>query len=120
MRRRPKKQNRLTRLTRVTVKNGKAPRGRTDWAKLDAMSDAQARAAASADPDAPPLTPKELSPAARHDAGGVRAGIPPAALDAARLGAAAQHARRAGARAVACNRARSQGDETAAGGAGGV
>jgi putative transcriptional regulator len=61
MRRRPKKQNRLTRLTRVTVKNGKAPRGRTDWAKLDAMSDAQARAAASADPDAPPLTPKELS-----------------------------------------------------------
>ncbi len=48
--------------TRVTVKNGKPPpRGRTDWAKLDAMSDEEVVAAALADPDAKPLTAKELA-----------------------------------------------------------
>ena len=48
-------------MTRVTVKNGKAPRGRTDWAKLDAMSERELRAAALSDPDAKPLTAKQLS-----------------------------------------------------------
>jgi putative transcriptional regulator len=47
--------------TRVTVKPGKAlPRGDTDWARLEAMTDAEAIAAANADPDAPPLTATEL------------------------------------------------------------
>ena len=32
------------------------PTGKTDWAALDAMTDAQAEAAALADPDAPPAT----------------------------------------------------------------
>jgi putative transcriptional regulator len=50
-----------TGITRVTVKNGKAPRGRTDWAKLDAMRDDELRAAALSDPDAQPLTPKQLA-----------------------------------------------------------
>lgn len=48
--------------TRVTVKPGKAlPRGRTDWARLDAMSDDDARAAALSDPDALPRTVKQLA-----------------------------------------------------------
>lgn len=48
--------------TRVTVKRGEPPpRGRTDWARLDAMSDKEAIAAAQSDPDAPPLTPEQLA-----------------------------------------------------------
>lgn len=48
--------------TRVTVKPGKPrPRGNTDWARLEAMTDAEAMAAASSDPDAPPLTPEQLA-----------------------------------------------------------
>ena len=43
-----------TDITRVTVKPGeRAPRGDTDWARLDAMSDE--------DPDAQPLTRAELA-----------------------------------------------------------
>ena len=48
--------------TRVTVKPGEPlPRGDTDWARLDAMSDEEIRAAALADPDAQPLTPEQLA-----------------------------------------------------------
>ena len=48
--------------TRVTVKRGEPfPRGRTDWARLDAMSDKEATAAAQSDPDAQPLTPERLA-----------------------------------------------------------
>jgi putative transcriptional regulator len=48
--------------TRVTVKAGETtPRGDTDWARLDAMSDEEAMAAALSDPDAQPLTPAQLA-----------------------------------------------------------
>ena len=48
--------------TRVIVKRGEpSPRGRTDWARLDAMSDEEAVAAAQSDPDAPLLTPERLA-----------------------------------------------------------
>lgn len=48
--------------TRVTVKCGEPlPRGRTDWTRLDAMSDMEAMAAARSDPDAQPLTPEQLA-----------------------------------------------------------
>ena len=47
--------------TRVTVKPGKSPpRGDTDWARLDAMTDEEVVAAALSDPDAQPLTPEQL------------------------------------------------------------
>ena len=45
--------------TKVTRKGLKP--GKTDWARLDAMSEAQIRRAARSDPDALPLSPKELS-----------------------------------------------------------
>ena len=48
--------------TRVTVKSGEPlPRGRTDWTRLDAMSDKEVMAAARSDPDAQPLTPEQLA-----------------------------------------------------------
>ena len=48
--------------TRVTVKAGEdPPRGKTDWARLDAMSDEEVTAAALSDPDAQPLTPEQLA-----------------------------------------------------------
>jgi len=48
--------------TRVTVKPGEAPpRGDADLARLNATSDAEATAAALADPDAQPLTPEQLA-----------------------------------------------------------
>jgi putative transcriptional regulator len=48
--------------TRVTVKPGeRLPRGDTDWARLDGMSDEEIRAAALSDPDAQPLTPEQLA-----------------------------------------------------------
>lgn len=48
--------------TRVRVKPGDpAPRGDTDWARLDAMTDDEVTAAAQADPDAQPLSPAELA-----------------------------------------------------------
>jgi hypothetical protein len=44
--------------TRVTLKPGEAPpTGKTDWARLDAMTDAEVIAAALSDPDAQPLSP---------------------------------------------------------------
>ena len=48
--------------TRVTVKSGEPlPRGRTEWTRLDAMSDKEVMAAARSDPDAQPLTPEQLA-----------------------------------------------------------
>jgi putative transcriptional regulator len=44
----------------VTVKPGDTlPRGDTDWARLDAMTDEEVVAAALSDPDAKPLTPEQ-------------------------------------------------------------
>jgi putative transcriptional regulator len=51
-----------TGITRVTVKPGDPRRqGQSDWARLDAMSDEEAMAAALADPDAQPLAPGQLA-----------------------------------------------------------
>lgn len=48
--------------TRTTVKPGEAPpRGETDWARVNAMTDDEVLAAALSDPDAPPLDPETLS-----------------------------------------------------------
>src|SRR5689334_19612729 len=48
--------------TRVTVKPGeRLPRGDTDCARLDGMSDEEIRAAALSNPDAQPLTPEQLA-----------------------------------------------------------
>lgn len=37
------------------------PRGKTDWARLDSMTDEEALAAARSDPDAQPLTTDQLT-----------------------------------------------------------
>ena len=48
--------------THVTVKPGDPlPRGETDWASLDALTDDDVLDAANSDPDAQPLSPDELS-----------------------------------------------------------
>ena len=48
--------------TRVTVKPSEpVPRGDTDWARLDAMTEDEVVAAALSDPDAQPLTPEQLA-----------------------------------------------------------
>jgi putative transcriptional regulator len=48
--------------TRVDVRPGDSlPRGDTDWARLDAMTDEEVVAAALSDPDAQPLTPEQLA-----------------------------------------------------------
>src|ERR1700727_2655701 len=48
--------------TRVTLKPGEPPpRGDTDWARLNAMTDAEVETAALSDPDAQPLTPEQLA-----------------------------------------------------------
>jgi putative transcriptional regulator len=48
--------------TRVTVTPGEPlPRGDTDWARLDAMTDEEVMAAALSDPDAQPLTSEQLA-----------------------------------------------------------
>ena len=50
-----------TGITRVTVKPGdRLPPGKTDWARLRAMTDDEVMAAARSDPDAQPLTPEQL------------------------------------------------------------
>lgn len=47
--------------TRVTVKPGKeVPPGRTDWARVDAMSEQELTAAALSDPDAQPADSEQL------------------------------------------------------------
>ncbi len=51
-----------TDITRVTVNPGeKLPEGDTDWAAVDAMTDDEVMAAALSDPDAQPLTRKQLA-----------------------------------------------------------
>ena len=48
--------------TRVTLKSGEAaPKGDTDWTRLDAMTDQEVVAAALSDPDAQPLTAEQLA-----------------------------------------------------------
>jgi putative transcriptional regulator len=48
--------------TRLTLKPGEPPpRGDTDWARLDAMTDEEVEAAALSDPDAQPLAPEQLA-----------------------------------------------------------
>jgi len=48
--------------TRVTVKPGEAPpRGETDWARVNAMTDEEVLAAAFSDPDAQPLDSEALA-----------------------------------------------------------
>lgn len=48
--------------TRVTTKPGEPlPRGKTNWARLDAMTEEEVIAAALSDPDAQPLTPEQLA-----------------------------------------------------------
>lgn len=49
-----------TAITRVTAKSGDRKRA-TEWTRVRAMSDAQVRKAALADPDAQPLTKAQLS-----------------------------------------------------------
>ncbi len=47
---------------RVTVKPGESlPRGDTDWAQLEALTDEEVIAAARSDPDAQPLNPEQLA-----------------------------------------------------------
>lgn len=44
------------------MKPGKPlPKGKTDWKRLEAMTDDEAMAAAASDPDAQPLTPGQLA-----------------------------------------------------------
>jgi putative transcriptional regulator len=48
--------------TRVNVKPGDIlPRGDSDWARFDAMTDEEVLAAALSDPDAQPLAPEQFS-----------------------------------------------------------
>ena len=48
--------------TRVTVKrDARLPRGKTDWARLNAMTDQEVMRAARSDPDAQPLTAEQLA-----------------------------------------------------------
>ena len=48
--------------TQVTIKPGEAlPRGETDWARVNAMTDEEVLTAALSDPDAQPLGPEELA-----------------------------------------------------------
>jgi putative transcriptional regulator len=48
-------------ITRVRVDNPEnIPKGKTDWAKVDAMTEEEVHAAARADPDAQPVTEEEL------------------------------------------------------------
>ena len=46
---------------RVILDPAKPPRGRTDWRRVDALSDEQIERAARSDPDAPPLSDEELA-----------------------------------------------------------
>ena len=47
--------------TRLTMKPGEAPpHGETDWARVNAMTDEEVRAAARSDPDAQPLSEADM------------------------------------------------------------
>jgi putative transcriptional regulator len=45
----------------VRYPRNRLPADKTDWARLDAMTDDEAIAAARSDPDAQPLTPQQLA-----------------------------------------------------------
>ncbi len=45
----------------VRYSRDKLPPDKSDWNRVEAMGDAEARAAAQSDPDAQPLTPEQLS-----------------------------------------------------------
>ncbi len=47
-------------MTRVTLDPAKPPRGRTDWRRVDALSDEEIERAARSDPDARPPSDDEL------------------------------------------------------------
>ena len=47
-------------ITRIKVSPKNLPRGKTDWARIDAMSDAEIEQAALSDPDALPTSPEAL------------------------------------------------------------
>ncbi len=48
--------------TRVMLRPGEPlPKGATDWARLDTMTDEEARAVALSDPDARPSSPEQLA-----------------------------------------------------------
>ena len=45
----------------VRYSRDKLPPDKTDWARIDAMTDEEVVAAALSDPDAQPLTPEQLA-----------------------------------------------------------
>ena len=47
-------------ITRVTLDPNNPSKGNTDWEEVDGMTEEEIRAAALSDPDAQPVTPKEL------------------------------------------------------------
>jgi putative transcriptional regulator len=47
-------------ITRVTLDPANPPRGRTDWRRVDALTDEEIEEAAGSDPDALPLSDEEL------------------------------------------------------------
>jgi len=48
-------------ITRVTLDPARPPRGRTDWRRVDALSEDEIERAARSDPDAQPLGDEELA-----------------------------------------------------------
>lgn len=64
------------RITKVTLSRSKRSQGKTDWARVRALSEEDALKAASADPDNPPLTREELARLKRSpDVRAIRAGL---------------------------------------------
>ena len=47
-------------ITRVTLDPNNPSKGKTDWERVDAMTEEEIHAAALSDPDAQPVTPEEL------------------------------------------------------------
>ena len=47
-------------ITRVTLDPDNPSKGKIDWEQVDTMTEEEAHAAASSDPDVQPLTPEEL------------------------------------------------------------
>jgi putative transcriptional regulator len=49
------------RIIRMTLKQALRRKGKTDWQRIDSMTDAEVVAAARSDPDAQPLTRRQLA-----------------------------------------------------------
>lgn len=63
-------------ITRVTLDPNNPSKGKTDWEEVDAMTEEEIHAAALSDPDAQPVTPKELEEFKPvPDAKGIREGM---------------------------------------------